>query len=446
MEHSITKLNTQLILLSVLIMLEFACRDKGVEPPINTNKIKLTLIDTSVREVYLHIYVANPSNSETVTVLRNGVEARSFNAAITDTMFADTGLVANTRYIYQALRQMGGIMDVKSNEVRINTLTPTSHSFTWQTFVLGGGDDSWLRDVTIIDQDNIWAVGWINVRDLSGQVDPNSYNAVNWNGRDTQLIRIPTKIWNTSSYITGELKAIYSINSSNILVSTGGQVVWYDGRNWGGDQFLFADLNDTTFGGLDRFAGFDQFRIWGVGDKGNIFYYGGNNWQRISSGTTTPINDVLGVINPVNQKEEIYCAVSDIFQFKDRKILKLVDGQIDSVSWNAQRDVVISLWTNRGFPMYVGGGLGLYENKTGAWQKVDFGGTKVYPSSVRGTSLNNIVVVGSFGLIAHCNGIDWKVLTDVYDAFYTAVAVKGNTVAAVGSKNGRAILIIGKQN
>ncbi|MBI1803461.1 MAG: hypothetical protein HYR77_03230 [Ignavibacteria bacterium] len=156
-----------------------------------------------------------------------------------------------------------GTTTVKSNPVQVQTLTPTSHSFTWQTFVLGGGDDSWLRDVTVIDDSNIYAVGEVSVRDSSGQVDPNPYNAVHWNGKDSQLVRIPTRIWNTNSYITGELKAIYSISSTNICVSTGGQVIWYDGQNWGGDQFLFTNLNDTTFGGITSFFGFSRSQIWG---------------------------------------------------------------------------------------------------------------------------------------------------------------------------------------
>jgi hypothetical protein len=195
-------------------------------------------------------------------------------------------------------------------------------------------------------------------------------------------------------------------------------------------------------------------KIWGqgnlslfvVGSGGALAYFDGRGWTKMNSSTTTPINDIWGVTNPASGKEEVYCAVSDIFQFKDRKILKVVDGNVDSISWDAQKDVVVTLWTHQGFPLYVGGGLGLYDNKTSTWQKVDFGGTSVYPSSIRGTGLNNIFMVGSFGLVAHYNGVDWKILTDVYDAAYSAVAVKGTTVTAVGSKNGKAILTIGKQN
>lgn len=431
------------IVIVLLLSLGINCHDTGTNPPVDMSKIKLTLMDVAVREVYLNIHLASPLSKQTVAIQRNGITLLSF-VAVTDTTIADTGLVSNTGYIYQALRQVGGTTDVKSNEVQINTLTPTSHSFTWQTFVLGGGDDSWLRDVTAINQDNIWAVGWISVRDSSGQVDPNPYNAIHWNGQDSPMIRIPTKIWNTTSYITGELKAIFSISSSYIIVSTGGQVIWYNGREWGGDEFLFTDINDTTFGSLTRFAGFNQFRIWGVGDKGNIFFYGGNNWQRIVIDLTTPINDICGIVNTINQKEEVYCAVSDIFKFNDRKILKIVDDKIDTIAWDANKDVVLSVWTNRGFPFYVGGGLGLYENKTGTWKKIDLG-IPIYPSCIRGTGLNNIFVVGSFGIVAHYNGIDWKIIPDVYNAAYNTVAVKGNVVAVVGSQNGKAILTIGKK-
>ncbi|MBI3363329.1 MAG: hypothetical protein HY033_00305 [Ignavibacteriae bacterium] len=281
------------------------------------------------------------------------------------------------------------------------------------------------------------------MRDSTGAVQNPPYNVVSSDGRTSKPLTILYNcrlFWpdcgpNTQFYT--EATALFAFTASDVWICAG-SVHHLKGAGW--EEFAGNGAGSAT-----KIWGSSQSDMYFVGYNGTIVHSDGNTWQRLQSGTATPINDVWGVTNPASGKEEVYCAVSDIFQFKDRKILKLVDGKIDSIAWDAQRDVVLNLWTHQGFPFYVGGGSGLYENKTNTWQKVDFG-TNVYPSSVRGTSLNNIIVVGSFGLVAHYNGVDWKILTtDVPDAAYSAVAVKGNMAAAVGSKNGRAILTIGRQ-
>lgn len=432
----------------ILLTQSFYCHDNITYLPVDTSRVKLTLIDVAVKEVYLNINIVSASGGEIVIIQRGGVIVKSFILTFTDTILADTGLTQNTNYIYQAMILANGKIQAISNKVTTCTLLPTSHNFTWQTFVLGGGDDSYLHGVTIVDENNIWAVGEVSLRDSNGQIEYPSNGAVHWDGNSYGLKRLPAYDLGYTTYLTPWSAIGFSQNE---IWFVGGGVHLYDGNAiqlsywispFPGNPNPILDSGQVAM----KIWGKDNLSLFVVGSGGALAYFDRKDWRKINSGTTAPINDIWGVTNPASGKEEVYCAVSDIFQFKDRKILKLVDGQVEYIPWDAQRDVVLTLWTNRGFPMYVGGGLGLYENKASAWQKVDFIGTNVYPSCIRGTGLNNIVIVGSFGLAAHYNGIDWKILTDVYDAAYSAVAIKGTTVAAVGSKNGRAILTIGKQN
>ena len=67
----------------------------------------------------------------------------------------------------------------------------TSHSFTWQTFEFGddGASPSSLKDVAIINDSDIWAVGSIYLNDSTGQPDYTAYNAVHWDGNKWELKR-----------------------------------------------------------------------------------------------------------------------------------------------------------------------------------------------------------------------------------------------------------------
>ena len=54
----------------------------------------------------------------------------------------------------------------------------TSHNFTWDIDTLGISGT--LRDVQIIDENNIWVVGEI-------ETDTATYNAAHWNGNDWEM-------------------------------------------------------------------------------------------------------------------------------------------------------------------------------------------------------------------------------------------------------------------
>ena len=68
----------------------------------------------------------------------------------------------------------------------------TSHSFTWQTFEFGddGASPSSLKDVAIINDSDIWAVGSVYLNDSTGQPDYNAYNAIHWDGNKWNIKRL----------------------------------------------------------------------------------------------------------------------------------------------------------------------------------------------------------------------------------------------------------------
>ncbi|MDP4197790.1 MAG: hypothetical protein Q8940_22275, partial [Bacteroidota bacterium] len=105
-----------------------------------------------------------------------------------------------------------------------------------------------------------------------------------------------------------------------------------------------------------------------------------------------------------------------------------------------------SLWTNKGFPLFTCSGWGLFSNKTGKWKKEPLIDSK-FMNRIRGNAPNDIFVAGDYGFLAHWNGLTWKVYDEFSDngGSIFRVAVKGNTIAAIGILRGSAVAIIGKR-
>ncbi len=74
--------------------------------------------------------------------------------------------------------------------------------------------------------------------------------------------------------------------------------------------------------------------------------------------------------------------------------------------------------------------------------------TTYYTFAVRGNSVNDLFVVGSYGEVLHFNGSTWKSFreqTQLSYGSYTSVAVRGNLVIAVGYEGNRAVVARGRR-
>ena len=85
--------------------------------------------------------------------------------------------------------QMGCNTTEPPNNRENNGFDTTSHSINWIIDEIGEAG-SYLKDVKIISDTSIWAVGAIYLNDSSGNRDPNAYNAIHWNGKEFELKRI----------------------------------------------------------------------------------------------------------------------------------------------------------------------------------------------------------------------------------------------------------------
>ena len=132
----------------------------------------------------------------------------------------------NQTYNYQVV--LSPDTTIKSEKVTAQTLETTSHNFTWQTFEFGEHSSSVLYDVAIIDENNIWAVGEIYMNDSLGNADPIAYNAAHWDGNQWETKRIKY-YGNCSAVEYPPLKAVWAFSGTNIIVTNGGSIGWFNG-------------------------------------------------------------------------------------------------------------------------------------------------------------------------------------------------------------------------
>ena len=419
------------IVLLYLALLTLACKDDGTTQPPTPERVKLTLIDVSVKEAFIHIAVSNPTSNETLSLQRKGTTVMTF-AAVADTNITDTALVQTTTYQYTAGLNADNSVTGTSNAISAQTLAPTSHNFTWQTFLLGDGNNSALYDVAIIGDSLIYAVGEIYLGS-----DPLPYNLVRWNGDSWQLMRVTVQT--RFGLITPPLEGILAFSPQDIwVVAT--DPIHGDGQTWNDYDIRVILQNDGLT--VSKGWGSSSARTCFIGRAGNIVTNVNGVWHRLESGTTTSILDAWGVVNPVTGKEEVYCAASSFFEpSAEKKILRITEQtHVDSLPWINR--LVTGVWTHASYPIYTSGD-GVFENRSGHWREIPTG---IYTNDIRGTALNNIIAVGDFGFMIHYNGIEWQTVASDVEAGYATVRLNGSLVCAVGRKGARALVTIGRRN
>ncbi len=411
-------------LILILNLTSCSTTDPKLEP-----ELLLKLEDVSCTEAWLQLTTNNIQLPTTINLLKNTTVAQTFSLGTKDSLLYIDSLLPNQTYSFQASSIQN---PVSSNKVTATTLDTTSHNVTFQTFTFGdiGAGGSLLYDVAIIDENNIWAVGEIYMNDSLGNPDPKIYNATHWNGSGWELKRIPILLNGTPFYPV--IKSIFAFNENDI---------WFEaGIHWDGITFKQIPFNIQWNGNVNKLWGSSRNDLYAVGNNGNIAHYNGSSWARIESGTTTNINDVWGIFE--NGTSTVYCPVSSIFNPpQDKKILKITNSNVDSLSWNKDR-ILYSCWTTSNNYLYVCGS-GVYQNKSGQWLQENV--PSVSMNMVRGNAANDIFIIGDFGTALHFNGMRWQNYNEDFGDLF-GLTFKQNIVAFVGQKNGFGAITIGYKN
>ena len=321
----------------------------------------------------------------------------------------------------------------------------TSHNFSWQTFSFGEHSSSILYDVAIINDTSIWAVGEIYLNDSLGNPDPNTYNAVHWDGNEWNLKRIKTNACGGVDY--PPVQTIFAFSSNDMLFAhIDGSISHFNGTGFSNDCSLITQLN----GSANKIWGRSRNDFFVVSDNGFLSHYQNGIWTNIESGTNLDFYDIWGDYNSTNRQYEIIAIAAKQFVTYDKKILRINKNTVENIQTDSIPYSVHGVWFKSGKKYFVDGD-GLYSkdniNSTLEWNWLHPDITNYYLYAVRGQSINDLFVCGAFGEIIHYNGSSWKSYiraTGIYGTLNN-IDFKRNLVVAVGYANPKAIIIIGKR-
>jgi len=175
----------------------------------------------------------------------------------------------------------------------------TSQNFTFETFEFGNGyATSYLHDVWIFNENNAWAVGYIQCDTVSNA------NILRWNGTKWYV----DKFQGQSSGIRG----IWAIDTSHIYFAAGGIIEYKE------ENYIWHSLDGFSNGqSIDHIWGSSGKNIWGVGKRGAIVRCDGTEWKKVDFDTQWTFTRITG-----SEESGIAYAVAHNHQF-DSIILEL---------------------------------------------------------------------------------------------------------------------------
>lgn len=428
---------TGLLFFISLFIIAISC--DSAEPPANIS-LTLKLEDVSCTEAWLQLTTNNIQLPATITLLKNNSVTQTFSLSSNDSVLCIDSLLPNQTYkLIAAMQQSNNV----SNEVTVTTMDTTSHNFTWQTFTFGQHSSSVLYDVAIIDENNIWAVGEIYMKDSLGNPDSKRYNAVKWNGSNWTLIRIPYNYQGADYY--NPIHSVFTFNANDIWFCGNGVI------HWNGNNFVPMPISTDVWGPhqMNKIWGRGGNDLYIVGSGGNIAHYKNGSWTKIESGTTLDIYDIWGTYNEKITEFEIYAVASKVLVNQEKKIIKINKTyNVTSLSTNGIPSNLTGIWFKNKVFYVVGSGMFRKNDieSTSEWKAFHYGLTNYHISDIRGNDYNDIIASGSFGELVHFNGINWKSYTDeTYMNGSWGGTIKENIICCVGLENNKAIITIGRR-
>jgi len=428
----------QTIIVSVILILLAltACRDKVTVPYVKS--IWLSAEDIGVTDAFIHVILSNDNKSSSFLLKLNGKTILSANAR--DTLIFSDSLLPKHTYTYRAYRLNGAIIFDSSDALKITTMDTTSHNFTWLIDTLGDGSSSVLYDVAIINDTLVYAVGEIYLRDSLGQLEPTLYNLAVWNGKAWNIIRVPYYYQGQPFY--NAIQAVYAFVRNDIWFAGNGVI------RWNGQQYIPMEIPSSVWGPnrINKIWGSSSSDLYIVGDNGSIAHYDGLGWQRLESGTSAGLFDVWGHADLSTGHATILSVASSA---EETKILSLSGvAANDTLAWPPS-ERLSGIYMSNAFTVYVSN-AGVWRHNNSGWKQTPGLPQNIFFTGVRGTAENNLFAIAWRGMLAHSNGVGWRVYTEISaDYNFDALAVSQNLIVAVGFTGGlfadKAVAIIGRR-
>jgi hypothetical protein len=446
-----------LIILSLTVILS-SCKEDNPLPPENQPQVNLTLEDVSCTEAWIKLSTNNVSLPADVDLYLDSSLAETLSLANTDSLLYIDSLLPNQTYSFHTVIHTYN-HTIKSDPLRVTTMDTTSHNFTWQSWTFGGQAGGCnLYDVAVINENDIWAVGRINIADTS-QNGYTMYNAVHWDGSQWELKRL--EYYGSCSAVRfPPLKAIWAFSDSNIVITNGGSIGWFNGNT----VSLDCGVNPLLTGAINKIWGPSSNDLYVVGNSGSIVHKQNGHWSSEESGTDMALADMIGTSG-----NNIFICGADVNNVKGIILKKnnsgwetFVNSRILTSEELFNPDLfgsLPSIWLDEKSTLYAAGNL-LYQYKFGKWDYVHslpenyIGGDpgvyyRGFIADVKGVKSNDMWIAGDRNTLRHFNGVSWKQIGFPYspdsDIVWYTVYPTENCVAVVGFKGNSAIVMLIKR-
>ena len=439
------KMKIMIIVLASLLANLFSCSSNPTEPSGNYGTIVISFEGTSSTEAWVNLKTQNISFPAEINLLLDSKKLTNINLTSNDTTIYIDSLLPNRSYQLEAQFTANNLA-ANSNKLIVQTLDTTSHNFTWQTYTFGGQAGSCiLRDVAIINQNDIWAVGEIYMNDSTGKPDPTRYNLVVWDGNNWTVKRVPYYFQGQPFY--NPIQTVFAFNANDIWFAGNGVI------HWDGSQYNPVPLPTNVWGQdqINKIWGSSSNDLYIVGNSGSIAHYQNGGWSKIQSGTTLDIQDIWGGVNPYTGETEVLCIASNIFATTEPSRLIQIKPTFNNwLNVGTLPATMSSVWFMPGIKYYLAGdGTFTFHSFNGKHNDETNRIPSYYRFSIRGNEVNDVVICGSFGLISHYNGKSWHTYSgdelQYFNGNYYKIEIKDNIIATVGQSGAQAIITIGKR-
>ncbi|BFN37084.1 hypothetical protein [Fidelibacter multiformis] len=216
----------------------------------------------------------------------------------------DTGLLPAADYTYHISYMKDGRDKDRSDPVAVTTLDTTSHDFTWTVETLGDAG-SYLNDVAIVDENNIYVVG--EIRSDSGW-----YNIGIWNNNQWKFDLVGP--------VGNILYSVFAFSNNDIWVSNACSPYHWDGNEWTYYRFSSNGVGVNACAGK-AIWGSSSDNVWFAGNNGSLVHYDGSRFRRVESGIDVDIQDIDG-------NDELTVATAWSYWDQNSYLLEIRDKQV----------------------------------------------------------------------------------------------------------------------
>ena len=421
-----------LIILSVFI---FTACPEPIEHRDTT--IMLEEVFTNCTQTKLRISVIDTTDEWKFDLKRNN-QAFKKNKRVysSDTVIVDRTLEPNTSYTYRAYWKDGFQVIDSSESITITTLDTSSRDFIWEVENLHtpslGQSNEW-NDVAIIEDDNIWVVGFL-------ETDTATYNVARWNGNEWEFILI------SPQGLLHDIDCIYAFNENDIWFGKAGLPIHWDGETY----YKYTPANSTHPGQptIDNIWGSSPDDIYFIGGDGSIVHYNGSVFEEIDSGTDVDLNSICSkgpntvFISGYRDSYELRTVLIKIENMETEKILdyelgppylplpNTISGTIcKMVSFGNNTLITVGTWGVYHCPYTTTG--------EGEWQGWD-SEPRSLPVDIVGTGINDYFIFTKLTESIHYNGVThseftipgsrWASAADMKDDLIVIVTWSGNII------------------